>query len=657
MESLESTLSKYLTGIATVADYFLTVGVPQGTLQTYLAYNAQPKPEILSQFPPSNPYLALPEELPNFCMPWGFKVFKGNNYLPPKVFSQVLTDDQGNSLYLSCLLLHEKSYEETEDTNSTVDTANLTESRSRLKTQRSLPNHDPLYHAITPRPRLTTETSFFEERSISTLQSPASSRGTNQLCFMVPKCLVFVSRVPFFNRFQKVLLKLYQLCYKKLRYPMECYISHFILQTPLPVRGLVDVTYKLEGSSFKFELPALDRLPLLDVNLGILFKTLDLDNILLLFNALSLERSVVFLSSNENTLFSCSYSLLSFLVPFHWSLVYVPLLPANLLDYLLSPVNFVYGIHSSLENEVYSFCTENVLIVDLDTNTLIHNTSEELPGPPKHYGNKLESILSRLLVNAGALKEKSTRLEKPLLDEITSYKIRDAFFYFFVSNLKNYKRFVNFNAAYSIEKGTFDSKAFLSTAPRNARNYLAELIKTQMFANFCDNLVSPTSPQEHYEVLLFDEQIAAKLNRSKLKLNKIPTPLLDSTSKQKVIAYEIPKLSQTYNSKEEYIYSNFPDFSYSALVEYGLPQEKPPYYGVPLGTLKRSKPSVSKSFCEVTSRLITFDSFLDYTTVKSLKSSELQFYQIDEEAEEVEEVILEEESVFNTEKIPKDIVC
>lgn len=47
-----------------------------------------------------------------------------------------------------------------------------------------------------------------------------------------------------------------------------------------------------------------------------------------------------------------------------------------------------------------------------------------------------------------------------------------------------------------------------------------------MFSNFLDERISnPNLP----EILFFDENILAKLNRSKLQLKKKPTPFLSNT--------------------------------------------------------------------------------------------------------------------------------
>lgn len=59
----------------------------------------------------------------------------------------------------------------------------------------------------------------------------------------------------------------------------------------------------------------------------------------------------------------------------------------------------------------------------------------------------------------------------------------------------------------------------------DSQDYLSQFVNSQMFTQFITDRLT-RSPRE-YEVLLFDEIIKLKLNRSKLKLLKEETPFLD----------------------------------------------------------------------------------------------------------------------------------
>ncbi|KAG2177827.1 hypothetical protein INT43_003074, partial [Umbelopsis isabellina] len=71
----------------------------------------------------------------------------------------------------------------------------------------------------------------------------------------------------------------------------------------------------------------------------------------------------------------------------------------------------------------------------------------------------------------------------------------------------------------------FSKERFLKGCDRDTRDYLSQFVNSQMFTQFITDRLT-RSPRE-YEVLLFDEIIKLKLNRSKLKLLKEETPFLD----------------------------------------------------------------------------------------------------------------------------------
>lgn len=77
------------------------------------------------------------------------------------------------------------------------------------------------------------------------------------------------------------------------------------------------------------------------------FSIFDLENFYLIWSALLLEKSVVFISSNLTLLSSVMLGFKSLLAPFSWCHVMIPILPAALVDILDAPVPFMVGITRS----------------------------------------------------------------------------------------------------------------------------------------------------------------------------------------------------------------------------------------------------------------------------------------------------------------------
>lgn len=81
-----------------------------------------------------------------------------------------------------------------------------------------------------------------------------------------------------------------------------------------------------------------------------------------------------------------------------------------------------------------------------------------------------------------------------------------------------------------LQKGVlyFSKEKFLKHADKDSRPYLSQLVDSQMFTHFITDRLS--KPRNDPEVLLFDEFIKLKLNRSKLKFVKEETPFLNDDS-------------------------------------------------------------------------------------------------------------------------------
>lgn len=95
-----------------------------------------------------------------------------------------------------------------------------------------------------------------------------------------------------------------------------------------------------------------------------------------------------------------------------------------------------------------------------------------------------------------------------------------------------------------------------------------------MFTNFCENKLRPKNTDDYYENVYFDENIIAKLNRSKLKYNKLSTPFITSKSDEIREVIQVPSLISVYPPVGKFQYQNFPDFDVQLLSAYGLPKNR-----------------------------------------------------------------------------------
>ncbi|XP_030877111.1 DENN domain-containing protein 1A-like [Leptonychotes weddellii] len=105
-------------------------------------------------------------------------------------------------------------------------------------------------------------------------------------------------------------------------------------------------------------------------NLTEYFVAVDVNNMLHLYASMLYERRILIVCSKLSTLTACIHGAAAMLYPMFWQHVYIPVLPPHLLDYCCAPMPYLIGIHLSLMEKVRNMALDDVVILNVDTNTL-----------------------------------------------------------------------------------------------------------------------------------------------------------------------------------------------------------------------------------------------------------------------------------------------
>jgi pentatricopeptide repeat protein len=199
----------------------------------------------------------------------------------------------------------------------------------------------------------------------------------------LPKCLVILSTYPYLVAFREFLTQLNRLTKSgEMALPVERYIANFCAEIPAPPPGSFEVQTTIMESVIRMWSPP-HNLPIAWVSLPFsnLFECLDIDNIILGWHCLVLERQVLITSTQISILTTACEIFLSLLFPMRWSHAYIPVLPSFLIPMLSAPMPFLCGINkANLADAMYDLSPECVLI-DLDKNTVTLGP-ETAPLPP-----------------------------------------------------------------------------------------------------------------------------------------------------------------------------------------------------------------------------------------------------------------------------------
>eukprot|EP00071_Canis_lupus_P042989 XP_022276546.1 DENN domain-containing protein 1B isoform X2 [Canis lupus familiaris] len=180
-------------------------------------------------------------------------------------------------------------------------------------------------------------------------------------------CLCILSYLPWFEVYYKLLNTLADYLAKELEddlnETLKSLYSHPVPKANTPV--------SLSVHSY-FIAPDVTGLPTIPEsrNLTEYFVAVDVNNMLQLYASMLHERRIIITSSKLSTLTACLHGSVALLYPMYWQHIYIPVLPPHLLDYCCAPMPYLIGIHSSLIERVKNKSLEDVVMLNVDTNTL-----------------------------------------------------------------------------------------------------------------------------------------------------------------------------------------------------------------------------------------------------------------------------------------------
>ncbi|XP_078387414.1 DENN domain-containing protein 1B-like isoform X1 [Cetorhinus maximus] len=190
----------------------------------------------------------------------------------------------------------------------------------------------------------------------------------------------------------------------------------------------------------------------------------DVNNMLHLYASMLHERRIIITSSKLSTLTACVHGSAAMLYPMYWQHIYIPVLPPHLLDYCCAPMPYLIGIHCSLMERARSKALEDVVILNVDSNTLESpfNDLEKLP-------SDVVSILKMKLKKQSA---------------VTGDVVARAFLRAQAAIFGSYQDALKFNAD---EPVTFCEETFLNHKSTLMKNFLQHAVHLQLFKQFIDN--------------------------------------------------------------------------------------------------------------------------------------------------------------------------
>ncbi|XP_059710447.1 DENN domain-containing protein 1B isoform X4 [Haemorhous mexicanus] len=239
-------------------------------------------------------------------------------------------------------------------------------------------------------------------------------------------------------------------------------------------------------SLYSHPVPKANALVSLSVrNLTEYFVAVDVNNMLQLYASMLHERRIIITSSKLSTLTACVHASAALLYPMYWQHIYIPVLPPHLLDYCCAPMPYLIGVHLSLIEKVKNRSLEDVVLLNVDTNTLEtpFNDLNNLPG----------EVVSAL---KNKLKKQSTA---------TGDGVARAFLRAQAALFGSYRDALRYKPGEPI---TFCENSFVKHRSSTTKQFLETAVNLQLFKQFIDGRLSKLNAGRGFSDV-FEEEITA----------------------------------------------------------------------------------------------------------------------------------------------------
>ncbi|XP_075048507.1 DENN domain-containing protein 4B isoform X2 [Mixophyes fleayi] len=492
---------------------------------------------VIGRFPETdNDLFPFPELVPIFCLPMGATIenWSLDTKYPLPIFSTfVLTGASGDKVYGAAIQFYEQYPQEA-----------LTEKqRQRLG----------LLSVVDRRP--------VSGRSVQTMKS---------ICVL--------SHWPFFDVFQKFLFFIYRYSISGPHVlPIEKHISNFMFNVPFPSPQRPRILIQM--SSYDNVLlcqPVSSPLPLSGASYVTLLQNLGPENAVTLLLAVLTEQKLLIHSQRPDVLTSVSEALVSIIFPLRWQCPYIPLCPLTLSDVLCAPVPFIVGIHSSYFD--LHDPPQDVLCVDLDTNTLFQSEEKKIPTYqtlPRKPCKVLRSSLSDLHKQLDEMYNKpmeEASLEFLLTDYDLIYgrrtqlelDVQASFLRFMACLFKGYRSYLLPITQAPSERtrdssNLFNMEGFRKSRDRAYQKLYSQLLKTQMFTQFIEDC---SFVSDRHASLEFFDSCVEKVQTDGEKMEDLHLVELDESHRSEHTVFVMPaEEPQDANETEppaRYKYESFP---------------------------------------------------------------------------------------------------
>ena len=326
----------------------------------------------------------------------------------------------------------------------------------------------------------------------------------------VPFCICLISKYPYVQEMQKCLKSIYTIIKNENNVGSNVLINDLIMylinSIPIPSKNTkIKFLLPYYNNCIDIDCPKLEDINIMNLSASWLLKYFSTDNLIIIFRLLITEKKILLIDNDYERLSTVADGLVSILYPFQWIHTYIPIMSDQMLKYLETFLPFLNGINESLMNLVEKVFQEGEVQEDDEVFLIyIRENKIKLSSTLKGINKKFEKYIQDNIPLLPSSLEKELRYKikkaKSELEDIERNKkkntienkqncelqIRDAFIDLFVDMFQDYAKYLSF-----IEQDpVFNKSLFLEKKSSNEQNFYNEILDTQLFQQFTQNVVN-----------------------------------------------------------------------------------------------------------------------------------------------------------------------
>ncbi|XP_071510955.1 LOW QUALITY PROTEIN: myotubularin-related protein 13-like [Diadema antillarum] len=318
-----------------------------------------------------------------------------------------------------------------------------------------------------------------------------------------PKCLSLISRLEYFETLRNCLGLLYTVYVDSLEVEMETLVGNILGHVQVPPPGGPQVRFSIgAGDRQALQPPLSDSLPVTRSSVALLVQQLGIHNVITLFAAMLTDQKILFHCRSYTRLTEACGAIISLLFPLKYSYVYIPVLPAALVEVLSTPTPFIMGVHSALKDESQELL--DVVVADLDGGYISIPECVNMLLPSEAMYNRVHMELTMVLrpdrkIADQAFPGSGETVSKP---ELLDKEIRAIFLRLMAELLMGYRSCLTIIRIHPSPVITFNKGMFLFQRGLLGDEFLSKLLDGMAFGTFVNERGPPYRQCDLFDKLL-----------------------------------------------------------------------------------------------------------------------------------------------------------